>query len=114
MVLAAVVVLWVGALASGIISNVPFTIAMLPILKSLAAQGVDVGPLWWALAIGVGFGANLTPLGSAANVVIVSLSDSLGDKLTFRRWATSGTWIALATCALGTVAVLVAIRIGLF
>ncbi|MFC2082791.1 SLC13 family permease [Candidatus Bipolaricaulota bacterium] len=114
MVLAAVVVLWVGALASGIISNVPFTIAMLPIMKSLAAQGVDVGPLWWALAIGVGFGANLTPLGSAANVVIVSLSDSLGEKLTFRRWATSGTWIALATCALGTVAVLVAIRIGLF
>lgn len=112
--LAAVVVLWVGALASGVISNVPFTIAMIPILKSLTLQGVDVGPLWWALAIGVGFGANLTPLGSAANVMIVSLSDSLGDKLTFRRWAASGTWIALATCGLGTVALLVAIRIGLF
>ncbi len=114
MPLAAIVVLWVGALASGVISNVPFTIAMLPILKSLAAQGADVTPLWWALAIGVGFGANLTPLGSAANVVIVSLSDSLGDKLTFRRWATSGTWIALATCGFGTVAVLIAIQIGLF
>lgn len=112
--LAAIVVLWGGAFASGIISNVPFTIAMLPILKSLSVQGIDVGPLWWALAIGVGFGANLTPLGSAANVVIVSLSDSLGDKLTFRRWAASGTWIALATCGLGTVALLVAIRLGLF
>jgi len=112
--LAAVVVLWVGALASGIISNVPFTIAMLPILKSLAVQGIDVGPLWWALAIGVGFGANLTPLGSAANVVVVSISDSLGDKLTFRRWSASGTWIALATCGLGTVALLVAMRLGLF
>jgi len=112
--LAAIVVLWVGALASGVISNVPFTIAMLPILKSLTAQGIDVGPLWWALAIGVGFGANLTPLGSAANVVIVSLSDSLGDKLTFRRWAASGTWVALATCGLGSVALLVAIRLGLF
>jgi len=113
MTLAAVVILWVGALASGVISNVPFTIAMLPILKGLSAQGVDVGPLWWALAIGVGFGANLTPLGSAANVLIVSLSESLGDKLTFRRWAASGTWVALATCSLGTVALLVAIRIGL-
>jgi len=112
--LAAVVVLWVGALASGIISNVPFTIAMLPIMKSLASQGIDVAPLWWALAIGVGFGANLTPLGSAANVMVVSLSDSLGDKLTFRRWATSGTWIALATCGLGTLALLFAIRAGLF
>ena len=112
--LAAVVVLWVGAFASGIISNVPFTIAMLPILKSLATQGIDVAPLWWALAIGVGFGANLTPLGSAANVMIVSLSDSLGEKITFRRWATSGTWIALATCGLGTLALLLAIRAGLF
>ncbi len=112
--LAAIVILWVGALASGVISNVPFTIAILPILKGLSMQGVDVAPLWWALAIGVGFGANLTPLGSAANVVVVSMSDSLGDKLTFRRWAASGTWIALATCGLGTVAVLVAIRLGLF
>ena len=112
--LAAVVVLWVGAFASGIISNVPFTIAMLPILKSLATQGIDVAPLWWALAIGVGFGANLTPLGSAANVMVVSLSESLGDRLTFRRWAASGTWIALATCGLGTLALLFAIRAGLF
>jgi len=61
--LAVIAVLWVGAIASGVISNVPFTIAMLPILKGLAVQGVDVGPLWWALALGVGFGANLTPLG---------------------------------------------------
>ncbi|MCK5247064.1 hypothetical protein KAR02_09210, partial [Candidatus Bipolaricaulota bacterium] len=112
-VMASLVVLWSSAMASGVISNVPFTIAMLPILKGLSVQGVNVGPLWWALAIGVGFGANLTPLGSAANVVVVSMAESIGDKLTFRRWASKGTWIALATCALGTVALLVAIRIGL-
>jgi Na+/H+ antiporter NhaD/arsenite permease-like protein len=112
--LAAVVILWASALASGIISNVPFTIAMLPILKGLAATpGIHVAPLWWALAIGVGFGANLTPLGSAANVVVASLSESIGTKLTFRRWAGSGTWVALATCSLGTIALLIAIRIGL-
>jgi Na+/H+ antiporter NhaD/arsenite permease-like protein len=114
MALAAVVVLWVGALASGVISNVPFTIVMIPVLRSLAAQGIDATPLWWALAIGVGLGANLTPLGSAANTVIVSLFESLGEKLTFRRWARSGTWIALATCVLGTAALLVGMRIGLF
>jgi len=114
MAFAAIVILWIGAFASGIISNVPFTIAMLPILKGLAAQGVPVAPLWWALAVGVGFGANLTPLGSASNVVIVSLSDSLGEKLTFRRWATSGTLIALAGCGLGSLAVFAAIRLGLF
>jgi Na+/H+ antiporter NhaD/arsenite permease-like protein len=112
--LAAVVILWVGALASGVISNVPFTIAMLPVLKSLSVSpDVHVAPLWWALALGVGLGANLTPLGSAANVVVASLSESMGTKLTFRRWGASGTWIALATCSLATLALLVAIRLGL-
>ena len=113
LVLAAVVVLWVGALASGVISNVPFTIAMLPILKTLAAQGVEVVPLWWALAIGVGLGANLTPFGSAANVVVASMYDSLGERLTFRRWAATGTWVALLTCAFGTAAVIIGIKTGL-
>ncbi|MBU1049843.1 ArsB/NhaD family transporter [Candidatus Bipolaricaulota bacterium] len=112
--LAAVVVLWLSALASGVISNVPFTIAMLPILKSLSTQGIDVAPLWWALAMGVGFGANLSPLGSAANVVVISLSESMGDKLTLRRWVSTATGIALATCVLATVALMVAIRFGLF
>jgi Na+/H+ antiporter NhaD/arsenite permease-like protein len=111
--LTAIVVLWVGALASGVISNVPFTIVMLPILRSLAVQGTEVTPLWWALAIGVGFGANLTPLGSAANVVVVSMSSSLGEPLSFRQWRTSGTWVALATCAIGTIALLVGMQIGL-
>ena len=112
--LAVLIVLWGGALASGVISNVPFTIAMLPIFKGLAGHGIDVAPLWWALAIGVGFGANLTPFGSAANVVIVSMSESLGEKLTLRRWLASGSFVALASCALGTVAILLAVRFGWF
>jgi len=111
--LAVVTVLWIGALASGIVSNVPFTIAMLPVFTGLAAQGIQVEPLWWALAIGVGFGANLSPFGSAANVLVISLSDSMGEKLTFRRWLSSGTVIGVASCALGTIALLLAIRLGL-
>ncbi|MBU0596173.1 ArsB/NhaD family transporter [Candidatus Bipolaricaulota bacterium] len=110
--LAVIAVLWISALASGVISNVPFTIAMLPILKGLAVQGVAVAPLWWALALGVGFGANLTPLGSAANVMIVSLSESLGDKLTFRRWLSQGTLIGFLGCAVGTIAIVAAVTFG--
>ncbi len=106
--------LWGGALASGIIGSIPLTIALLPLVKSLAGQGIDVTPLWWALAIGVGFGANLTPLGAASNITLASLFDSLEHKLTLRRWAKSGTWIALATCGLGTLAVLVSMQLGWF
>ncbi|MFC2077553.1 SLC13 family permease [Candidatus Bipolaricaulota bacterium] len=111
--LAVIVVLWVGALASGVVSNVPFTIAFLPILKGLAAQGIAVTPLWWALAIGVGFGANLTPLGSAANVVVLSLSDSIGERISFRRWLGTGTWVGLASCSAATVLLLAAMWLDL-
>jgi len=111
--LAALVILWGGAFASGMISNVPFTIAMLPILKGLASQGVPVAPLWWALALGVGFGGNLTPIGAAANVLVVSLSDSMGERLTFKGWLRNGSPIALATCVIGSVALLVTIKLGL-
>jgi len=109
---AIIVVLWVGALASGVVSNVPFTIAFLPILKGLATQGIPVAPLWWALALGVGFGANLTPLGSAANVVVLSMSSSIGERLTFRRWLRSGTPVGLLGCVLGTLALVLAVRLG--
>ena len=112
-VLALVAVLWISALASGIVSNVPFTIAMLPIFSAMAAQGLDVSAFWWALALGVGLGANLTSFGAASNVVVVSMSESLGEKLTLREWLRTGTPVALASCVLATVAMLFAVRIGL-
>jgi Na+/H+ antiporter NhaD/arsenite permease-like protein len=113
MAVAALVILWVSAFASGVLSNVPFTIAMLPILKGLASQGIPIGPLWWALALGVGFGANMTPIGAASNVFVVSLADSVGKPLTFKEWLRNGSTVAFATCAVGSVALLLAIQLGL-
>jgi len=114
MVVAGLVVLWAGALGSGVISNVPFTIAMLPIFKGLASQGISVAPLWWALALGVGLGGNLTPIGAAANVLVTSISERTGEPLTYARWFSSGTVVAVTTCALGSLALLLAIEFRLF
>jgi len=113
MLLAALVVLWVSALASGVISNVPFTIAMLPIFKGLASQGIPVDVLWWALALGVGFGANLTPVGAAANVFFISVSDSMGEPFSFRRWLSSGSVISVTSCIVGSLALILALKLGL-
>ncbi len=114
MVLAGLVVLWAGALGSGVISNVPLTIAMLPIFKGLASQGIPVVPLWWALALGVGFGGNLTPIGAAANVLVTSISDKTGEPVTFKQWLASGSTVAIATCVLGSLALVLAIELGWF
>ncbi len=116
LVLAVLGVFWAGALASGVIDNVPFTIAMLPILKGLAGHGipVPVAPLWWALALGVGFGGNFSPIGATANVFVVSISDSMEEPLTFKRWFKSGTAIAFATCLFSSLALVLAIKFGFF
>ena len=111
--LAIIAVLWLGALASGLISNIPFTIALLPVIQSLSGHGIAMEPLWWALAVGVGFGANMTPFGSAANLVVVGVSDTMGERLRVGRWIRSGSVVAVLTCLLGTGAILLAVRLGL-
>ncbi len=111
--IAIIAVLWMGAMAAGAMSNVPLTIAVLPIFQGLATQGVITTPLWWALAIGVGFGANLTPLGSASNVVVATLSESAGTHLSLRSWLRSGTATAIISLILGSVGLLLAHWAGL-
>ena len=75
LLLTGVVLIWVSALLSAAVDNVPFTIVMIPIILDLGATGVNITPLWWALALGAGFGGNGTPIGSTANVVTVSVGN---------------------------------------
>jgi Na+/H+ antiporter NhaD/arsenite permease-like protein len=114
MILASLAVLWAAALMSAVVDNVPFTIAMLPILAGLESQGVAVGPLWWALALGVGFGANATPIGATANVLVISHSEQTSTPITARTWMRRGIPLALAACVVASVLDVVAIYVGLF
>ena len=68
------------------IDNIPFTAAMIPILVGLEQQGVNVTPLWWGLAVGVGMGGNGTHIGSTANVFIVTLSERLAKERKILHW----------------------------
>ena len=103
LLLAALLMLWAAAMLSAIVDNIPFTIAMVPIIKHLEAQGIAVEPLWWALAMGAGFGGNGTPIGSTANVVIVSLSEKTPHPIAFRTWVRKGLPIAFSCCLVGSV-----------
>lgn len=77
---AAITLMWGGALISAVIDNIPFTAAMIPIIAGMAGDGVDVMPLWWALAIGVGLGANGTHVGASPNLYVMALSERLAEK----------------------------------
>jgi Na+/H+ antiporter NhaD/arsenite permease-like protein len=101
---ATLVLLWVAAILSAAIDNIPFTAAMIPILLGMEAQGVHVTPLWWALAAGVGMGGNGTHIGSTANVYIVTISERLAKRendpslaITPMVWFRYGTPAMLAT-----------------
>jgi len=112
--LTALVILWMSAIMASLVDRIPFTIAMLPIIGALAAHGVRVEPLWWALALGVGFGANGTPIGSMTNVMTVSISEETGTPLTFREWLKRGPLVAFGTCAIASLALIAGIRLGFF
>ena len=103
LLLTSIIVIWIAAILSAIIDNIPFTMAMIPVIQHLETQGINVSPLWWALAMGVGFGGNGTPIGSTANVVTVSLSERTNFPITFKIWIKSGFQVMLATCAMATV-----------
>ena len=80
LLVATLVLMWVAAIMSAAIDNIPFTAAMIPILLGMETQGIHVAPLWWALAVGVGMGGNGTHIGSTANVYIVTISERLAKK----------------------------------
>jgi Na+/H+ antiporter NhaD/arsenite permease-like protein len=82
---AIIVVLWVSAIASAFIDNIPFTATMLPIIAFLnqTIPGADSGVLWWSLALGACLGGNGTMIGASANVVTVGLAERAGYRISF-------------------------------
>ena len=85
LVVAVLMVLWVSALASAAIDNIPFTATMLPIIAYLnqTIPGAESGILWWSLALGACLGGNGTMIGASANVVTVGLAEKAGYHISF-------------------------------
>ncbi len=102
-VMTAILLLWFAALASALVDNIPFTVAMIPVITHLEQLGVNANILWWALALGVGFGGNGSPIGSTANVVVVTKSEQTDDPIRFGQWFKSGTLAMIVACAVASV-----------
>jgi Na+/H+ antiporter NhaD/arsenite permease-like protein len=102
-VLFGVLVIWVVAALSAVVDNVPITIALIPVIKGLGETGMDIGPLWWALAFGAGFGGNGTIIGSTANIIVVTLSEKTRAPITAALWLRRGLPVMLFTCAIASI-----------
>ncbi len=99
---ASLLLLWLAAIVSAVVDNIPFTIALIPVIQELGALGIGVAPLWWALALGAGLGGNGTPIGATANVVTVALSAKTRTPITTRIWVRSGLPVMLVTCVIAS------------
>jgi Na+/H+ antiporter NhaD/arsenite permease-like protein len=83
--IAVCLILWVSAIMSAFVDNIPFTATMLPIVAYLTKviPGAESNVLWWALALGACLGGNGTMIGASANVVTIGIAESLGYKISF-------------------------------
>jgi len=96
---AIVIVLWVSAIASAFIDNIPFTATMLPIIAFLnqTIPGAESGVLWWSLALGACLGGNGTMIGASANVVTVGLAEKAGYHISFVDYMRACWWPMMIT-----------------
>lgn len=98
-----VITIWVVAMLSALVDNIPITIALIPIFLELEQKGINIQPLWWALAFGAGFGGNGTIIGSTSNIFIVSLSERTKYPITSQLWSKRGLPVMIVTCIVGSV-----------
>lgn len=76
------IIIWVSAIASAFVDNIPFAATMVPVIKSLAlTTGVPLEVLAWSLAMGTDIGGSATPIGASANVVGIAIASKNGHKI---------------------------------
>lgn len=84
------IIIWVSAIASAFIDNIPFAATMIPVINSLAAtQGIEISILAWALAMGTDIGGSATPIGASANVVGIATAAKSGHMIKWGRYCKS-------------------------
>lgn len=96
------IILWISAIASAFVDNIPFAATMIPVIKSLAAtQGVDLDVLAWTLSMGTDIGGSATPIGASANVVGISVAGKNGHAIGWGRYcktAVPATILVVTVC----------------
>jgi len=101
----AMIMLWASGILSGIVDNIPYTVAMAPMLvKVQSVMGADyTHPLWWCLSLGACLGGNMTIIGAAANVIVSETSAAAGHPISFLKFMKYGvlvTFISLVMSSL--------------
>ncbi len=106
-ILTMLIILWVSAVVSSFLDNIPFVATLIPLILSMQSQGMDVAPIWWALSLGACLGGNGTLIGASANVVLSGISKNNGHPITFGQYFKIGFPMMILSIAVCTVFLLI-------
>mgnify|MGYP002623641392 CR=1 FL=1 len=97
-------VLWLSAIVSSVLDNIPFVATMIPLIQGMGEMGVsNLEPIWWSLALGACLGGNGTLVGASANLIVAGLAAERGVRITFINYLKVGFPIMIFTIVLSTV-----------
>ncbi|KKC48719.1 MULTISPECIES: ArsB/NhaD family transporter [Paenibacillus] len=101
---ASMLILWLSAIASAFLDNIPFVATMIPLIQDMGSMGIDnLEPLWWSLALGACLGGNGTLIGASANLVAAGISAREGYPIRFLTFLKYGFPLMLLSVALSSV-----------
>ena len=83
MALTIIIILWVSAIVSAFLDNIPFVATLIPLIITMGKTGIDITPLWWALSLGACLGGNGSLIGASANVVLSGIASKNGHTISF-------------------------------
>ena len=97
-------ILWMSAIVSSVLDNIPFVATMIPLIQGMGAMGIEhLEPLWWSLALGACLGGNGTLVGASANLIVAGMASERGVRISFVRYFKIGFPLMLLTIVLSTV-----------
>ena len=100
------IIIWVSAIASAFVDNIPFAATMVPVIQSLAAlNGVNISTLAWGLSMGTDIGGSATPIGASANVVGMSVIAKEGHIIGWGKYCKSAVPATIIVMVVATVGI---------
>lgn len=100
----AMLILWLSAIASAFVDNIPFVATMIPMIKEMGSMGLaNLEPLWWSLALGACLGGNGSLIGASANVIVAGLAAKEGQPISFLKFLWIGFPLMILSILISTV-----------
>lgn len=105
---AAMLILWMSAIASAFVDNIPFVATMIPMIQEMGKMGLsNLEPLWWSLSLGACLGGNGTLIGASANVIVAGMAAKEGHHISFVKFLLVGFPLMILSILISTIYVYV-------